>query len=295
MLLAHFLCQFYFLATCVYQPGVVLISRTIEEWEKDNSERYQRELRELTKASSESNFNKPSRLLPLQDSTSQSQILSGHMMGVEKIYPGLPQGDILNLILEKKPKEICFFGTHFNVNLPYNDHRLLEQLKVGTKLSFLVLDPFQEQLIKIQSYAFGSSPVNVSNGCEGGISSLIGLMKQFKAESKSDNCHQKIMAKITTSLPRMRAYVVDPNDTNATSYFIPYMNNVPATESPVIACKNIQDGLFGKYYEGLIKEWNSQRSTYIQKYIRNHECLANAKGFINKYPYFIDDYPEPKD
>ena len=223
------------------------------------------------------------------------------MMGVEEIFSSKSPQKILELIAEKKPQHIWFFGTHFNINLSCKQELLLQLLAEGTKLSFLFLNPLQTELTNIQHSGFGVTTSDMQNSCKSGLCNLIAVMKLWKDRTQESEYFTRIKAKITNNIPRIRAYIVDPDDNDATSYIIPYMNHLSAGESPVMACKNIERGLSLRYFQGIKQEWDSDRTYSIQHYvekIKKHTELqkiekdVNFEEFIAKYSDFLKDYPE---
>lgn len=223
------------------------------------------------------------------------------MMGVEEIFPSKSPQEILELIAEKKPQHIWFFGTHFNINLSCKQELLLQLLAEGTKLSFLFLNPLQTELTNLQHSGFGVTTSDMQNSCKSGLYNLIAVMKLWKDRTQESDYFTRIKAKITNNIPRIRAYIVDPDNNDATSYIIPYMNHLSAGESPVMACKNIEKGLSLRYFQGIKQEWDSDQTYSIQHYIekiKKHSELeriekdVSFEEFIAKYSDFLKDYPE---
>lgn len=234
-------------------------------------------------------------------SAKQNIVNNDTMMGVEEIFSSKSPQDILELIAEKKPQHIWFFGTHFNINLSCKQELLLQLLAEGTKLSFLFLNPLQTELTNIQHSGFGVTTSDMQNSCKSGLCNLIAVMKLWKDRTQESDYSTRIRAKITNNIPRIRAYIVDPDDNDATSYIIPYMNHLSAGESPVLACKNIEGGLSLRYFQGIKQEWDSTETYSIQHYIekiKKHSELeriekdVNFEEFIAKYSDFLKDYPE---
>ncbi len=216
-------------------------------------------------------------------------------MGVQKIIPKMSAQALLEIIVESEPEDVWFFGTHFNMNLSYSQELFIQLLQKQSRLFFLITNPFDKTSIDFQAKGFGIKNKNLYKNCRDGIFNFLQLMKQWQEindTNKNSEYHTKIIVKISSNLPRTRAYIVDIKNPNATSDIIPYMNNITARESPIFASNNSLESLSLLQFKGIEEEWRKDQTRYLQDYIKESNGF---KEILHESAYndFLDKYPKP--
>lgn len=217
----------------------ILLNMSLEEWKQ----KHQQELSSNALASARGNH-----------------LASDTRMGLTRVYPQQTPQELLDRIASTQPKTAWFFGTHFGITLAQRRSVYLSMLKQGATVRFLVLNPSREY-VRLQASVINVPEKNLHRECVQALNELITLMRLWRMESQQSDFRSKIEARFTTTLPSMRAYIGDPEDPNACSYFIPYINQVVQSQSPVLCCQNISGGISQRYFEGIQSVWDSAQLT----------------------------------
>lgn len=165
-------------------------------------------------------------------------------------------------------KEIWFFGTNFHISAVERRPILLERLRSGVNIRYLILNPFIPHLEQV-ARDFGQSKRELEVECLKGMNDLIELRRRWDAERGRSAAALEIRLFDTT--PRARLYVFDPDDPAGRTMFVPYLNRVNSPNLPGYLLENSETGVFRSYFDALRIMWNE--STPLDTLLAAHPDL----------------------
>jgi hypothetical protein len=111
-------------------------------------------------------------------------------------------------------------------------------------------------------------------------------MEQWACESQNKEKAAFIEAKVTNLLPSMRVFVSDPFREQGVTFIVPGINRSQSKDLPMFECRNVRDGVWSAYFQGLQKEWNAKENISLQKLLcsSSNDYVTNSEAFFAAYP-----------
>jgi hypothetical protein len=150
--------------------------------------------------------------------------------------------------------EIWFFGTDFHISAIDRKDLILERLKSGVKVNYLILNPFAQHIDQIAK-DFGSSVNLLQEECRNGIVDLVELNKEWEKVAPTVSHPGDLEIRFFDSTPHARIYVFDPDKTDGRTLYVPYMNRVSSPDLPAYLLANTESGVYSSYFGGIKKLW----------------------------------------
>jgi thiamine transporter ThiT len=163
--------------------------------------------------------------------------------------------------------EIWFVGLDFHITAGDRKKLILQKLGEGVKVRFLVFNPDSPFLPNI-AQDFDQSPQELSAECIKSIDSIVALRKEWLQQPAAQEYPEGLEVKLFEDVPHARFYIVDPDDTRARSFYIPYMNRENSPVLPGYLLNNIDGGVIQDYLPGIRKLWNSAQP--VELYENRH-------------------------
>ena len=172
--------------------------------------------------------------------------------------------------LDKAKKEIWFAGVDFHVTSADRKQLILKKLREGVKVRFLVFNPDSPFLPRMAT-DFDQSAPQLESECHDSIEGLIRLRNEWLSDPASQKYPDAFEVHLFDEIPHARFYLVDPDDSKARSFFIPYMNHMNSPELPGYLLGNVQGGVMQEYLPGVRRLWST--STPLDTFLERHPEL----------------------
>lgn len=160
----------------------------------------------------------------------------------------------LNDPIDRARHDIWFFGTDFHISTGDRKRALLDALKRGVNVHYLIFDPSSPELARL-ARDFGQSEESLRRECMLGFSNLNDLASAWSDISAQTATPGELQVRIFDVTPRGRVYVFDPGDDRGRTFLVPYVNNVNSSELPGFLLENTDRGVYRSYFAGVAKLW----------------------------------------
>jgi hypothetical protein len=166
---------------------------------------------------------------------------------------------ILPSEISTSKNEIWYFGTNFHESLTDNRELIIKKLSSGVKFRCLIFDPFSP-VMDIAASDFDQTTNELSTECRTGLSAIVQLKRKWDSIKDKVTQPGELEIRVFSQLPRMRAYIFDPQNENSECIFIPYLHKTNSPELPAFQFKNKEDGVFNDYFASIRKLWQNSIS-----------------------------------
>ncbi len=180
------------------------------------------------------------------------------------------QGEF-KIIIGGIKNEAIFWGGNFYISV--NEHKtiLLDKLKSGIKIKYLIFNP-ESNLCKNASQDFNEEDKTLFyDQCIATIKNLIDLEKQWKKQKHSSNiAGGNLEIKVYSNIPRLRAYFIDPDKEDSFSYFVHFLYKTDSSDLPAYKIMNNKEGIVKAYINSFHKLWEDTENTVTLDYFLQH-------------------------
>lgn len=183
------------------------------------------------------------------------------------------QSEFKNIISGIK-SEAVFWGGNFYISVNEHKSLLIEKLKNGKKIKYLIFNPYST-LCENASKDFDESNGNhFYDQCITTIKNLIDLESEWKKQ-KQNSYHAggSLEIKLYSNIPRLRAYIIDPNEDNAFSYFIHFLYKTGSSDLTAYKIMNGKNGIVKSYMNSFYKLWEDNENTITLEEYQQHEKI----------------------
>lgn len=156
--------------------------------------------------------------------------------------------------IKQAAHEIWFFGTNFHISTVDRSDAILDALKRGVRVRYLVYNPFSERLPAL-AHDFDQTPAELSSECRNALQSLLGLRKRWQQARTTTATPGELEIRVFEATPRARLYVFDPDEKSGFTLLVPYINSVNSPQLPGFLLQNLESGVYADYFAGLRKTW----------------------------------------
>jgi len=168
----------------------------------------------------------------------------------------------LNEPIDAAKHDIWFFGTNFHISTGDRRKAIIDALKRGVNVHYLIFDPSSAELTRL-ARDFGQSEDSLRRECALGLANLNDLARAWSSISAQTPTPGELQIRVFDVTPRGRVYVFDPGDDRGRTFLVPYVNNVNSTELPGFLLENIDRGVYRSYLAGVMKLWSSSRPLHL--------------------------------
>jgi len=158
--------------------------------------------------------------------------------------------------------EIWFFGTDFYISAGERREALLEALRRGVHIRYLVFDPASPKLPQL-ARDFGQTEGELRSECAKSMESLRELARVWREEARRSPTPGELELRLFDVTPRGRLYVFDPAIPGGHSFLVPYVNGANSSELPGFFLRNIETGVYKAYFSGVERLWNEGRPVLL--------------------------------
>ncbi|MBD2115186.1 MULTISPECIES: DUF5919 domain-containing protein [Cyanophyceae] len=189
-------------------------------------------------------------------------------------------------ILQQATEEVWLYDYSLEISLSPTEDEFLQCLHRGVSINVLFLNPESEQIPNLARLLNEEESI-LRNACKNSVVRALRRLKQFHSdlESRNKNYHRAFNVRVTEDLPRLGAYLYDPEKSSGKSFFLPSVNRVPTMKLPIFEFQNLPEGVSSLYMKGIRKEWAA--ATTLHSFL-----TQNPHHLEEHYPTFFLDYPE---
>lgn len=155
-------------------------------------------------------------------------------------------------LIDGSDHNILFSGVNFYISLPQYKDRLLNRLKSGVTVRFLIFNHLSPNLGEVAA-GFNQKPEELKSECEITVENLKTLMEQAKIEGATGTLEIRFF----DTPPRTRMYVFDREKHEGTTFFIPHIDRQNSAQLPGFFTHNIPNGVASEYFAGVDRLWAS--------------------------------------
>jgi hypothetical protein len=157
--------------------------------------------------------------------------------------------------------DIWFFGTNFYISAGDRRTALLNALRRGVNVHYLIFNPNSSEFPRL-ARDFAQSEAELKAECAKGLISINELARAWHSIAPQSQTPGELQVRVYDVTPRGRMYVFDPGNDEGRTFLVPYVNNVNSAELPGFLLENIEAGVYKAYFTGVVKLWRS--STVLQ-------------------------------
>ena len=156
--------------------------------------------------------------------------------------------------IEKASNEIWFCGTNFHITAVDDRILIINKLKQGVNVNYLIFNPNSKNA-EVAAKSFNQSVDEFKGECLQGLKSLMVIKREWEKLRTSVNKPGELRIRYHDEIPKLRAYIFDPNNSDSESFYILYMYLTNSPELPGFQFKNYTDGVFMDYFACIKKLW----------------------------------------
>jgi hypothetical protein len=170
-------------------------------------------------------------------------------------------------------EEIWFFGMNFYISAVNLRTKLLDKLRSGVKIRYLVLDPYFPHIDQVAKDF--NQPINeLKTECVKGLNDIFELKRQWDSISNQTNSLGEVEIRFYNNYPKSRLYLFDPRKPTGRTMFVPYFTRFRSPNLPGYLIENNPSSIFKSYYDGVIILWS--RSYGLNTFHKEHPDFPNV-------------------
>lgn len=201
-----------------------------------------------------------------QEAVSEREISKA--AGLENFWPRandfLPR---MGELIRSAKKEIWLTGVSFYITVPEQKDVLIEKVKEGVKVRFLVFDIFSPDVQEV-AHGFSQSLAALESECK---TTMIGLLEIRQA--LEGNRHAKnFEVRLYSDVPKARFYIFDRQDASGKTFFVPHVNGINSPNLPAFLFTNRTGSLASIYFPSVEDLWQHAQSLE-QWEIKHHDWV----------------------
>jgi hypothetical protein len=188
-------------------------------------------------------------------------------------------------------QEIWFVGMNFYISAPQLKDEILERLKHGVTVRFLIYDFLDEDTTRIAlsrdlpqvARSFDNTPDELLSQSIQTVESL----QQIAARAKQDVVRGRFEVRLFKTIPRARLYFFDPESPTGHTFFVPYTNRRDSPNLPGLLLRNVKGGMFESYFLSTSQLWND--SEPLEEWIGRYRAFQAARAAPSSLPRTTTD------
>ena len=167
--------------------------------------------------------------------------------------------------IRKAKEEIWFVGANFYITAP--EHRLLlvEKLRKGVDVKFLIFDFLSSSLPEVAE-SFSNSEQEFRAQCQGTVESLRIISEAWQQLQRQTRGQLDI--RLSTREPKLRFYFYDQRRLTGYTYFVPHVVKQDSPNLPGFLVRNMRRGIVSRYATGVQQLWDESQKfkDWLPKY-----------------------------
>lgn len=165
-------------------------------------------------------------------------------------------GERLGHRIKSAKTSIWFIGQSFHISAPDRHQELIEKVKKGINVYYIVVD-FSDSCLLSKIFDDYSPNTSISSKSEmiSSLADIITLKRECDHINSDDK--GKVQIKFLTTFPYYRGYFFDIEAEYKTAYIVPYLNHFPSSEVAGYLFEGFDyKSIAYKYYESLKRSWS---------------------------------------
>ena len=217
---------------------------------------------------------------------------SGDVLGARSTHTGgivrffdksndfLASGDSFHFepLLSATKSEIWCLGSSFYISTDTYREKLVEKLRSGVNLNFLILNPDPSTLSRA-AVTLNAPERELRDQVSAGLRSLLKLREEAK---KLDPTAGKLSVRLTSELIASRLYFFDPKSMDGRTYVVPQVNRVNSQQLPGIVVQNKDAKYIETYFSGMQRVWSSDTAISLEQWLQAHPDVSDELGGATK-------------
>lgn len=172
-----------------------------------------------------------------------------------------------NEIIGSAHKEIIFWGGNFYYSVNENREQILERLKMGVVIKYLIFNPessncnyVSRDFNELENTFYDQTVTTIKN-----LKSIKGEWERAKQTSKKGG---GLEIRLYNNIPRLRAYMIDTQSESSYSYFVHFLHKIDSSKTPAYQIKNNYKGIINSYLESFNNLWDSDDTITLEEYLK---------------------------
>jgi hypothetical protein len=166
--------------------------------------------------------------------------------------------------------EVWCLGSSFYISTDTYRDKLLDKLRSGVSLHFLVLNPDSPALSRSASM-LNAPESELNDQIRAGLRSLLKLMLEAK---KLDAGAGQVFVKLTSEQIASRLYFFDPKTPDGATYIVPQVNRANSQSLPGFLLRNKEAKYHETFFAGMQRLWNSESSVALDQWLLAHPDIS---------------------
>jgi hypothetical protein len=164
-------------------------------------------------------------------------------------------------------KEIIFWGGNFYYSVNENREQILERLKMGVTIKYLIFNP-QSPNCNYVSKDFKEHENTFYDQTVTTIKNLKSIKSEWESAKQTAKKGGGLQVKLYNNIPRLRAYMVDTQSENSYSYIVHFLHNIDSSKVPAYQIKNNFKGIIQTYLDSFNNLWDSDNTITLEEYLK---------------------------
>lgn len=158
--------------------------------------------------------------------------------------------------IRKANEEIWFVGTNFFSTAPTHKDLLVEKLRDGVDIKFLIFDFLDPSLSRVAA-SFSNSEGEFCKQCESTVESLLEIHRSW--EQMQGQSRGQLDIRLSGREPKIRLYFFDRRRFSGHTYFVPHVAKWDSPKLPGFLVRNIRRGIVSTYAAGVQQLWEESQ------------------------------------
>jgi sugar-specific transcriptional regulator TrmB len=164
-------------------------------------------------------------------------------------------------------KEIIFWGGNFYISVNENREQILERLKMGVVIKYLVFNP-ESSNCNYVSKDFNEQENTFYDQTVTTIKNLKSIKSEWESAKQTAKKGGGLEVRLYNNIPRLRAYLVDTQSENSYSYIVHFLHNIDSSKTPAYQIKNNYKGIIQSYLDSFNNLWDSDDTITLEEYLK---------------------------
>lgn len=192
-------------------------------------------------------------------------------------------------------QEIWFVGMNFYVSAPQLKDDLLERLRHGVTVRYLIYDFLSDDTTQVAlssdlpqvARSFDNTPDELLSQSIQTVESL----QQLAMRAEQEGVRGRFEVRLFKTIPRARLYFFDPESPTGYTFFVPYTNRKDSPNLPGLLLHNVKGGMFESYFLSTNQLWHD--SEPLEHWIGRYRAFQAARAAPRPPPAPAADTSQP--
>ena len=175
-------------------------------------------------------------------------------------------------LIEESQEEIWFVGVNFYVTVPEHKNLLIEKLRQGVNIRFLIFDVLGVYLPEV-ARSFDGSYELLKSQCVGTVEAL----KEIHAAWQCQNLPGRLEIRLSIAAPGIRFYFFDRRRETAFTYFVPHVELQDSPNLPGFLAKNVKNSIVSTYVASAQKLWDDPETQEFENWLQKYNRILDPQ------------------